>query len=335
MMNVLKTVVLFIGTIVGAGLATGRELTVYFYGYSPLTASLSGIIIGLLMALFLFVGRSETFLRSRNGFMGKIIDSIMTLTMFASYIIMVSGGEELLFEIFGVKYLGLLTGIAVAIVSSFTMNSIKKINLVIVPALLAMIFYLGAGEKINVVGNIGIAQSCTYAGMNMLLGGYIIMDEGSRMKKREIVASAVTVGVIFAILLFLMTGVIADFSFASMPIYALATKKGVGIVAGLIIYLAILSTLIGTGKVVYNKVLDVAKYSYVPIFILAITSALSFNADFSTLVKYVYPVEGFIGVAYIAYIISFFVYISVFGKEKKNCRLKIRREENCCRNITF
>ncbi len=29
MMNVLKTVVLFIGTIVGAGLATGRELTVY------------------------------------------------------------------------------------------------------------------------------------------------------------------------------------------------------------------------------------------------------------------------------------------------------------------
>ncbi len=267
--------------------------------------------------------------------MGKIIDSIMTLTMFASYIIMVSGGEELLFEIFGVKYLGLLTGIAVAIVSSFTMNSIKKINLVIVPALLAMIFYLGAGEKINVVGNIGIAQSCTYAGMNMLLGGYIIMDEGSRMKKREIVVSAVTVGVIFAILLFLMTGVIADFSFASMPIYALATKKGVGIVAGLIIYLAILSTLIGTGKVVYNKVLDVAKYSYVPIFILAITSALSFNADFSTLVKYVYPVEGFIGVAYIAYIISFFVYISVFGKEKKNCRLKIRREENCCRNITF
>ena len=231
MMNVLKTVVLFIGTIVGAGLATGRELTVYFYGYSPLTASLSGIIIGLLMALFLFVGRSETFLRSRNGLMGKIIDSIMTLTMFASYIIMVSGGEELLFEIFGVKYLGLLTGIAVAIVSSFTMNSIKKINLVIVPALLAMIFYLGAGEKINVVGNIGIAQSCTYAGMNMLLGGYIIMDEGSRMKKREIVASAVTVGVIFAILLFLMTGVIADFSFASMPIYALATKKGVGIVA--------------------------------------------------------------------------------------------------------
>ena len=161
--------------------------------------------------------------------MGKIIDSIMTLTMFASYIIMVSGGEELLFEIFGVKYLGLLTGIAVAIVSSFTMNSIKKINLVIVPALLAMIFYLGAGEKINVVGNIGIAQSCTYAGMNMLLGGYIIMDEGSRMKKREIVASAVTVGVIFAILLFLMTGVIADFSFASMPIYALATKKGVEI----------------------------------------------------------------------------------------------------------
>ena len=54
MKKVIKAVALFIGTVVGAGLASGKEIAVYFNGLNPLTTIFSGVFLGFFCSLFMF-----------------------------------------------------------------------------------------------------------------------------------------------------------------------------------------------------------------------------------------------------------------------------------------
>ncbi|HRR89743.1 MAG TPA: hypothetical protein P5161_03095, partial [Eubacteriales bacterium] len=52
----IKLAFLFIGTVIGAGFATGREIALYFKNISPLAAAFSGLALGFLCTLFIIIG---------------------------------------------------------------------------------------------------------------------------------------------------------------------------------------------------------------------------------------------------------------------------------------
>lgn len=317
-MKVLKIVFLFIGMIVGAGFATGREIALYFYGYSVITSLISGAIIGLLVGLFLYVGSKGIYRINDNRIMNRTIRAVMNIVVVMSYVIMVSGSETLLIEVTGVKYLGLITGIVVAFISSFTIEKIKNINAVIIPMLIVFIFALGRGETTHIGGKAGIFNAISYASMNMLLGGYLIAEQGEKLSGREILSASVLSGGIFASLLIVLTNAVWNYHGAAMPLFALGVKKGMKFIAAIVIFIAIISTLIGSGKLIFDNTYKHIRSKKICILFLIVVSFISFGIDFTRLVGIIYPIEGAIGILYIVYMAALAVISIIRDRKNRN-----------------
>jgi len=61
---------IYIGSIIGAGFATGREIMLYFGDNGILSGIAAGVAMGILCGLFLFSAKSFARLKiSRNGFL--------------------------------------------------------------------------------------------------------------------------------------------------------------------------------------------------------------------------------------------------------------------------
>ena len=57
-MRALRVTFLYIGTIIGAGFASGREIAVFFGDTAPAWVALSALFMGLLAALFMTAGKT-------------------------------------------------------------------------------------------------------------------------------------------------------------------------------------------------------------------------------------------------------------------------------------
>ena len=210
----------------GAGFATGRELALYFSTANTLTLVMTSIFMALSYALFLIVGRSGSYLYLKNSMIGHVMSCIMRLAVVAGFVVMTAGAEELLREVIGVRYIGVLTGIISAFIVSTGMRGVKGVSVVLVPLLLCLILVLSHGGY-GVLGSVtSVRSALTYVGMNMLMAGYIILEEGEHVSNRDIAVSSTLVAVIFAVILVVVMRAIGDYVTCPMPIYALSVARG-------------------------------------------------------------------------------------------------------------
>ena len=157
--KIFQIAAVFIGTIVGAGLASGKEITTFFtkYGYiSFLGILLTGIfyifictIISKISIEHKLSSYSEAINLVSPNILGKITGITTTFYLISSASIILAGSGALLHQFFGIpKIVG---SIIMAIIASFALlretNGLVEINSVIVPSLvtvitLIMILYL-------------------------------------------------------------------------------------------------------------------------------------------------------------------------------------------------
>ena len=136
--EVFKIVALFIGTVIGAGFATGKEIVVFFGEQSSVTPFLAGITLGGFCGLFLYMSNSAPeiglFKEGKNG------ELVLTICAFFSYVAMYSGAEYLLQSIFHVKGIGYISCIISMIFTYMGVEKIKWFNLLVIPILVILIF---------------------------------------------------------------------------------------------------------------------------------------------------------------------------------------------------
>lgn len=151
----LKIAFVFIGTIVGAGLASGQEIIQFFARFGIF--GFAGIILccGLYITAFIIIIR----LCIHNGYrsykdiilavlgkrIGSVIDFFLTIFIFGSSIIMISGGGAMLKEYARLPYyVGVvLMCILVFIMAVFSTEGIITLNSVVVPFSAITISILG------------------------------------------------------------------------------------------------------------------------------------------------------------------------------------------------
>ncbi len=299
---IIRLVFLFVGVVIGAGFATGSEIMLYFKNCGYLSVLFAAVIMGLLCVFFCYFGK----LQKKIKYIKNLMKIVVFLSSMVTYCVMLSAVSELIETQFGIKYFGIFTAFIVAILMLYDMRIIKLLNLIIVPlimALMLVILIIGKGE---VYSGFNPLQSILYAGMNMLLGGYFMSEEGAELSHKQIACTGVIVTIVMGGLMSICYVISMQAFSASMPVFEVARSHGLGVLAAVVVYLAIFTTLIGSGKAFADMIFAFVPNKFI-IFVLCFVLGFYFDGtDFSSLVSFSYSQIGNIG-----FVICIIVVLSV------------------------
>lgn len=344
--HIFQVATVFVGTIVGAGLASGQEITQFFstYGYISflgllICAAFYIIFTSMMISISLKYNLNSytDFINLVSpGFLGKITDYLTSFFLITGAAIILAGSGALLYQYFGVpKYLGI---ILMAIVSLITLLKDTKglitINSFIVPCLTAVIItvfvlylvyhkdtmsleYL---KKVPVhkkllIDNQWILSSFLYAGFNMLFSSGVLVPLSKEVKKKRVIITGLVIGSLTLTLLaflinsMLLVNIPEIFKF-EIPLLRVASKFGplMQVLLLIIIWCEMFSTEVSDIYSVGKTLEEKYKIPYKRGVILVLLIALPISQiGFKTLITYLYPGFGVISLIFVFQCIMFYV----------------------------
>lgn len=251
MKKALKTAFLYIGTAIGAGFSSGREIALFFGKVSPVNVAISSIFMSLLCALFLVAGKLKLMPK------GRIVGFFIFLSASISLCSMLAGGDYIMQSMTGIPLaFGLSMTILGGIVVVLGIEKIKVVNAIVVPLIVisvAVIFFMLPTPTYT--QNFSILKPIMYSGLDVLLGGVIISQEGEKLTFKQIIMSCTLICVfLFFILYMLQTVVLSDINDSLMPVLAVSEELHLKFFCGVLIAGAIFTTLVSSLKIVTDKV---------------------------------------------------------------------------------
>jgi len=330
---------LYVGTLMGAGFASGREGWQFFGVFG--TKGYAGLAIS--GALFIIIGMMVSYIARKKNTqdMGRIIDFtdspkvsaaigyLMAGILYTIIISMSAAGGSFLNQQFGLPQFvgGLLIVILVIITVLGDFERISKIFRLITPALFAIDVLLciivmtmdiqqsGATSGFPVSGMASTWQfaAVLFVCYNML-GMIPIVGEASVKAKSQghgIVGAAVGGFMLFLLTLLLITALRKDMAFTNemdLPMLAYAAKISpvANIAFGTVLFAAIYSAATSTYYGFSTKIKEGPKKKYILI-AGAFIGFLCGLTGFNTIVAYLYPAEGYIGIVILLSIIINFI----------------------------
>lgn len=328
MRDIFKVVFVIIGTMIGAGFASGQEIYLFFfsYGIEGLVGLLiSGLIIGLVSYKTLQIVSKYgvdtykdflTILIKRDGKIKPIINIIINIFILITFFIMIAGFGAYFEQELGIDS---LIGSSILAVVTFAvfMTSVKgvvKANELLVPILIGFLVIIGIINlnDINFLefGNYIIRTNSSnfvlsavlYSSYNSILLIPVLLSLKDYLKDKSQILKIAIISTLIIILLsivvfLLLVRVDVEMSQLEMPaVYVVSNMfKIFGYIYGFIILGSIFTTAISLGTS-FLKNTTKNKKSYTQIAaIMCITSVLVSKLGFSTLVSLLYPIFGYLG----------------------------------------
>lgn len=328
MRDIFKVVFVIIGTMIGAGFASGQEIYLFFfsYGIEGLVGLLiSGLIIGLVSYKTLQIVSKYgvdtykdflTILIKRDGKIKPIINMIINIFILITFFIMIAGFGAYFEQELGIDS---LIGSSILAVVTFAvfMTSVKgvvKANELLVPILIGFLVIIGIINlnDINFLefGNYIIRTNSSnfvlsavlYSSYNSILLIPVLLSLKDYMKDKSQILKIAIISTLIIILLsivvfLLLVRVDVEMSQLEMPaVYVVSNMfKIFRYIYGFIILGSIFTTAISLGTS-FLKNTTKNKKSYTQIAaIMCITSVLVSKLGFSTLVSLLYPIFGYLG----------------------------------------
>lgn len=300
----LKCAAVFIGTVIGAGFATGQEIILYFNNSSPFIALLSGVTLGIFCSLFMYLGKlsdNSVFLTGRRR---VFLNAILFICAFITFTAMFSGSEVLITSIFNVAHIGIAVVMIAAVIAVKGLDSMKYLNAVCVPfiiILVAVIFIKKSSYDFS--GNYNPLNALAYAGMNIMLGGAVMTRLGKTATDKTIKTAGVASGAMMSALI-VMIQLTVKGTGGVMPLYAAAKYLGLPVLAGIIVLLAIFTTMVTaleTAVKIFSPIVPDKRLAALTVCLMAypVTIVMSFE----NIVNDFYPVVGLFGVASVVYVV--------------------------------
>ncbi len=321
-----------IGTLIGAGFASGQEIYLFFYRYGLngiMGLVLCSVLIGIITyKTFLIIYKNkittyEEFLSKifKSKIIIKISNIVINAFLLITFYIMLSGFGAYFEQRFQIN--SIIGTFILAIICFFVLikdiEGVKKVNSIVVPILICIILIISFMNiknidinKISLKNNYSwIIQAIVYCSYNMILVIPVLVGLKKYIKnKKQIKLIAIASGFIvffLAISIFLwLTNVNISFDNLEMPaVYVIDTKFPNFLwIYGIVILLSIFSTAISIG-ISFLKNIAKNKNNYPQIVaIMCISGVLISNFGFSNLVKLLFPVFGYLGIIQIGYILK-------------------------------
>lgn len=330
-----------IGALIGAGFASGQEMYLFFYRFGKLGILglvLCSALIGItIYKTFLTIYKNkkinnyEDFLNTifyskktpKNKYLNfsYISNIIVNAFLLITFYIMISGFGAYFEQEFNISKL--IGATILSIICFFILlkdvEGVTKVNSVIVPVLIIVILIISFKNiqtldlsKIEINLNCNwIIQAIVYCSYNMILVIPVLvgLKQYIKSKKQIIIVSILSTTIVFilAISIFLLlTHVDTNFENLQMPaVYVIDNSfPQFRVIYGIVILLSIFSTAISIG-ISFLKNISKDKKSFPQIVgIMCISGIAISNIGFSSLVKMLFPVFGYLGIMQIYYILK-------------------------------
>ncbi len=328
MRNILKVVFVIIGTMIGAGFASGQEVYLFFFSYGiegMIGLIISGLIIGFVIyKTFQILDKYGTgtykefldILIQKDGKIKPIINNIINLFILITFFIMIAGFGAYFEQELGINS---LIGSSILAVVTFVvfMTSVKgvvKANELLVPILIGFLVVIGLINLKDIhlleLGNYIIKtnessfflSAVLYSSYNSILLIPVLLTLKNYIQDKKQILKIAIISTIFIILLsivvfLLLVRVDVEISRLEMPaVYVVTNMFSVlKYIYGFIILGSIFTTAISLGTSFLQNTTK-SKKSYTQIgAIMCITSVLVSKIGFSNLVSLLYPIFGYLG----------------------------------------
>lgn len=299
----LKTSSVFIGTLIGAGFATGREILLFFGRSTPFIPILSAVICGGFCYLFLYAGNKGLNVIPSKG--GKLMLGAFFIAAFIIYAAMISAADNILYRLVGSYGGGVLTAIIIGIICLSIKDGLKFLNLIVVPLLLILIILISSKLSMpSFPSKFNIQNAFAYAALNMFLGGFLIVPDGRAMKRSEMILTSIISIAVLVTTLMLIYKVVLHSEHATMPVMEVAITLRMQFVASIIILLAIISTMAGCFTALSAITMTVLKNKWVSGIAVATKGIMTAIIGFRLIVDIGYPLVSIVGVIYTISVIA-------------------------------
>ena len=334
MKNVLKVVFVLIGTLIGAGFASGQEIYVFFFSHGM--EGILGILIScLLMGIVIYktlkilkknkINTYNDFLNTllkkyKNTKMVQIINMVINIFILVTFFIMIAG-----FGAYFEQELGINSIIGSLILATFSfivftknIKGVVKVNELIVPILIAFLSIIGIINLkevnilelnkyvINLSDSNWFIDAILYCSYNSILLIPVILTLKEYLEnKRKIQLISIITTIITIILSFIvfiiLVRVDVDIKNLEMPAVYVVSKSFeiFRILYGFIILASIFTTSVSLGtSFLQNTSKNKKNYTQIAL-LMCITSVLVSKIGFSNLVSLLYPIFGYLGLVQI------------------------------------
>ena len=330
MKKTLKIVSVFVGMVIGAGFASGREIMEYF-NFSSNSNAFGVVIASLLFSAvtYLILSKAEReklstyseYIDSVAGKMASGVRGFMLIYMFCGLFVMFSGSGALIYslsvfpKIAGVLAMALLCFIVI----SFDLKGIVTLNLIVVPIMILGIIYVAVcsavfGSEMTFMPSGGRSMtlsSVCYVAYNTVTAGAVLVPLAKNVTGKNIKAAALIGGFVVGLLITIVWTV-QGMNFkalwdSELPMLELAALCGRNCkrVYSAVLFMAISTTAVSHGFGLMSHFSDKIKnvrdrmFFSAVICLGAIPPAL---CGFSTLVANLYSFFGYVGMAWMIWI---------------------------------
>ncbi len=223
--KILKCTAVYIGLIIGAGFASGREVLEYFNFRSNTS------ICGVVLAAFLFavicyiilskasqegISDYDTYIDSVAGSLSPAVRWFMLVYMFCGLFVMFSGSGALFYSLTPMPKLAgaLLMALICFCVLSFDLKGIVAINTVLVPLMIGGIMYVSFcvaifGDALtfsaeNFISGGALLSAVCYTAYNTVTAGAVLVPLSKGTDKKTIRTASVLGGFVIGALIMLV-----------------------------------------------------------------------------------------------------------------------------------
>ena len=328
MKNVLKVVFVIIGTLIGAGFASGQEVYLFFFSYGMkglIGILISSIIIGVVIySTFNILNKYKintykdflNILIPKNTKLKIIANFIINIFILITFFIMIAGFGAYFEQEIGINRLvgSLILAIITFIVFMTSIKGVVKVNELIVPILIGFIFIIGIiSIKDTHILNLedyvirtnytNFALSAVlYSSYNSILLIPVLITLNNYVKNKKQIfyisfISAIVTILLSVIIFLLLVRVDVEISKLEMPVVYVVSNmfKILRYIYGVIILGSIFTTAISLGvSFLQNTAKNKKGYTQISI-IMCITSVIISKFGFSNLVSLLYPIFGYLG----------------------------------------
>lgn len=344
--KVLQISAVFIGTVVGAGLASGQEITQFFttYGAKSFIGIFVCLIIYIIMCSIISSISIKYNLNSYDqlittvspGYFGKATDLVTGFFLISSSAIILAGSGALLHQYFNIpKYVGILL---MCIISLYTLmkdtNGLVVINSFIVPSLifvLLFVFFLYLsffGEyitidkivsmkphKVEILPYQWFISSLLYAGFNILCCSGVLVPLSREVKSKSAMIKGIILGSIVLTVLSIIINIMLGLNIPSIfkydiPLLHIAAPFG-KIIQGMLLcvmWCEMFSTEVSDIYSVAKTMEQKYKISYKKaVFIVMVIAVPMSQIGFKNLIKVLYPGFGAVSVIFMVRCMWFYM----------------------------
>lgn len=336
MKNIIKVIMVIIGTLIGAGFASGKEIYIFFNQYGTL-GQLGIIISGAFTALIIYlvlklitenkIDKYSELLENinpRHRKINKYLHIIVNSFLLISFFIMIAGFSAYMKQSYQIyTYISSLIFVLTCyIIFQKNMQGIMKINNYLVPLLLLFILYLGIKNipyliesklttEIETNGKGFIISSLLYASYNSIILIPILINMKQYIKtKKEISIIALITSICIIILSFCIYGLLLKGQFfikeLELPLLEITLQFGkiYKLIYSFVIIVSIFTSAISAGYSFVENISKNKKNYKRNLILISVVGILVSNIGFSKLVQILYPLFGILGLLQIILIIK-------------------------------